>query len=87
MSYSDTLMQNIKHLQKKKKKGTRIVNISCVLMLLNYLQDFEKFTGLRNRVVVDIYWNIWSPLVLKRSKDLLYTSFVNDETKKQSKNQ
>ena len=45
---------------------------------------FFCFTGLRNGVVVDIYWKIWSLLVLKLwQEDLLYASYAWKDTEKQ----
>ena len=52
--------------------GGRIINISCVLTILIY--HFSRV--LRSGVVVNVYWNTWSLLVLILWwEDLLHTSY------------
>ena len=59
----------------------RLVNRSYVLTTSLSLVYF--FTGSRNGVVVDVYWNIRSLLVLKlRWQDILQASYVNKEEEK-----
>ena len=45
--------------------GGEIVNIGSVVTDLTLSPVWGEFTGSRNGVVVDIYWNIWSLLVIK----------------------
>ena len=62
---------------------TGIVKLSCVVTItLSLVFVVVCFTGLRNGVVLDVYWNIWSLLVLNICEDLLYASYEWEGTKK-----